>query len=94
MSLPLLFLAARVSGAENGVWTPEPNFAQVNVACSRVYRCAPATDVLHSADTKVVSTSPKLVWGVCSASGGAVDSCNTCLTNPPADRCEWHTEPK
>ena len=80
--------------AEDGVWTPEDSFAQVNVFCTRVYTCGPVEDILHSEDTQVVSTPRKLVQGVCSAGGGAADSYNECLTNPPQDRCEWHLMPR
>lgn len=79
--------------AEDGVWVTEDSFAQVNAYCTRVYKCAPSRDVLHGSDTRLVLSSPKLVTGVCSAGGGAVDSCNECLTNPPTDKCEWHLAP-
>jgi hypothetical protein len=79
--------------AEDGVWVPEDSFAQINAFCTRVYRCTPPQDILHGSDTKVVSTAPKLLTGVCSAGGGPADSCNECLTNPPTDKCEWHLAP-
>jgi hypothetical protein len=78
--------------AEDGVWSPTNTVAQVNVACTRVYLCTPGKDILHSSETKVTTTPPKLVFGVCSAGGGPIDSCNDCLTNPPRDKCEWHLE--
>ncbi len=80
--------------AEDGVWTPTDTVAQVNVACTRVYTCGPAKPVMYGADKRLVATGNKLVWGVCSAGGGPVDSCNVCVTNPPKERCEWHTEAK
>jgi hypothetical protein len=46
-------------------------------ACKRVYHYPPAK---------------RHVAGVCSAGGGAADSCNECLTNPPDDPCEYHYE--
>lgn len=80
--------------AEDGVWTPDDNFSQVNVACTRVYTCGPISSVMYGDDKKLVSTAPKIVWGVCSAGDGPVDSCNACLTTPPTEKCEWHLEPK
>jgi hypothetical protein len=83
-----------VASAESGQWIADSQFAQVNVACSRVYYCKPGQDILHSADTKVVTTPNKLVWGVCSAGDGPVDSCNVCLTTSPGEPCQWHVAPK
>lgn len=80
--------------ADDGVWQPEDSFAQLNVACTRVYHCTTGQDILHSADTKIIVLPPKVVLGICSAGGGAADSCNFCLTNPPTAKCEWHTEKK
>jgi hypothetical protein len=80
--------------AEEGTWSADDQFAQVNVACSRRYTCGPGRDILHSADTKIVSTAPKLVWGVCSAGTGPVDSCNVCNTNLPNEKCEWSLQKK
>jgi hypothetical protein len=80
--------------AEEGVWSADSQFAQVNVACSRRYTCGPGRDILHSGDTKIVSTAPKLVWGVCSVGAGPVDSCNVCNTNPPTEKCEWSLQKK
>jgi hypothetical protein len=77
---------------ETGIWSSTDITAQVNVACTRVYTCGPAEDIMHSADQKIVATPRKLVWGVCSAGTGPPDSCNDCLTNPPTDQCEWYSE--
>ena len=60
-------LAVTAVSAEEGTWIADENFAQVNVACSRVYTCVTGQDILHSDDTKVVTSGKKLVWGVCSA---------------------------
>jgi hypothetical protein len=81
-----------IAAAETGEWVPQESFAQVNIACTRVYFCQPMTDVLHSEDTKIMKTPNQLVWGICSADGGPVDSCNSCLTNSPTQSCEWHLE--
>jgi hypothetical protein len=79
--------------ADDGVWsTDDSTFAQANVFCTRTYVCVPAQDVVYGADKKIASTPPQLVRGVCSADGGPADSCNTCLTIPPTDKCEWHLE--
>jgi hypothetical protein len=75
--------------ADAGVWVPEPDFTQLNVACKRVYKCRPKSDVMYSADDKITVTPPEWVTGVCSAATGAADSCNVCLTNPPSVPCEW-----
>jgi hypothetical protein len=80
--------------ADEGTWVADSEFAQVNVACSRRYICGPGKDVLHSADSKIVSAAPKLIWGVCSAGTGPVDSCNVCNTNPPTEKCEWSLQKK
>ena len=93
LSFGMLLLPSAIL-ADDGVWQAEESFAQVNVLCTRVYTCGPANDILHSEDTQVISTPPKLVSGVCSAGEGAADSCNVCLTNPPQDKCEWHLGPR
>lgn len=92
--LSLLVLVINGARAETGAWTPASSFSQLNVACSRKYTCGPKEDVIYSADSKVVQTAPKTVWGVCSAGTGPIDTCNICLTNPPTERCEWHVESK
>lgn len=98
MRKPMMVAAAMIvlaAGAaagtkEAGVWTAYDEFAQLNAACYRVYSCGPATDVLHSDDTKVQVTPPQTSWGVCSG----FDSCDVCNTNPPSDPCEWELVPK
>jgi hypothetical protein len=80
--------------ADTGKWYPEEQFAQVNVACVRVYVCRPGIDILHGSDTKLEVSAPERMWGVCSAGGGPADSCNHCLTNPPTKACEWKLVPK
>jgi hypothetical protein len=92
LAVPALVANLHSAMAETGTWYPDDSFMQVNVACSRRYVCAPATDILHDPNSRVVTTSPALVWGVCSASDGPADSCNVCLTNPPTSACEWHME--
>lgn len=77
---------------EDGTWSPTDTTAQVNVACTRVYTCGPNQDVMYGGNKRLVATPNKLVWGVCSAGSGPVDSCNVCLTNPPAEKCQWHLE--
>ena len=49
---------------------------------------------MYGGDKKLVSTPNEWTTGVCSAGGGAADSCNHCLTNPPETPCEWWLEPK
>ena len=91
--LSVFVVFSSISWAEDGVWTTDDSFAQINVFCTRMYKCVPGVDVLHGSDTKIISTPPKIVQGVCSAGGGPADSCNDCLTNPPSDKCEWHLGP-
>lgn len=90
----ILIFATFSAQADEGVWSPDTNFAQVNSYCTRSYICGPREDILHSEDTKVIATSPKLVLGVCSAGGGPIDGCNVCNTNPPTDKCEWNLQKK
>lgn len=85
----LLALPAALPAREGGVWARSGPPAQVNVACLQAWTCHPRTAVLHGADTFVAVTPPKLVTGVCSAGGGAIDGCNVCLVSPPAASCEW-----
>lgn len=80
--------------ADDGLWSASDDFAQVNLACFRVYTCGPASDIIYDENSRLVSTPPQTVWGVCSVGGGAIDSCNVCLTNPPTRRCEWRLEPR
>ncbi len=75
---------------EEGVWSPQDRFMQINVGCMRVYTCGPEAAIMHSAEKDVSSSAPKESFGVCSAGGGAIDACNVCLTTPPAEKCEWH----
>ena len=81
---------AHSDAKQPGVWTPYNEFAQLHTACYRVYSCGPATDVLHSGDTRVEATPPEVSWGVCSG----FDSCDVCNTNPPSTPCEWELVPK
>ena len=92
--MPILVLLSHAAYAEEGVWTPYDNFAQLNVMCTRVYYCGPKDDVMYSADKKIVATANALVAGVCSADGGPIDGCNTCLTSEPKEKCVWHLENK
>ena len=92
--LLILYLMASMALAEDGVWTTGDEFAQVNVFCVRVYKCSPAQDILYDESKKLIVSDPESSTGICSAGNGPVDSCNECLTNPPAKPCEWHLEPK
>lgn len=77
--------------AEKGTWSTTDSFAQVNIACTRVYTCWPSETIMYDADSKIVIDTPnKLVWGVCSG----FDSCDVCLTTEPEEPCEWHLEKK
>ena len=49
---------ATAAFSEEGVWTPDDTFAQVNVFCTRVYKCGPASDIVYGGDKKLVSSSP------------------------------------
>jgi hypothetical protein len=89
----LFYVGAQEAVAETGAWQGADEFAQANVACTRVYYCRPTQDIVHSADTRIASDRT-LVWGVCSADGGPVDSCNTCLTSTPTTPCTWRLVPR
>jgi hypothetical protein len=95
LSITLFITSLVPSGviAEEGIWVPESNFAQVNVACIRTYTCTPKTDVMYGGEKKLVHSEPRLVTGVCNVGGGPADSCNECMTTPPSETCEWHLEP-
>ena len=81
--------------ADSGVWVQESQFAQVNISCFRYYRCSTKQEIVFdSVEHKLVLTAPAKVFGVCSAAGGAVDSCNECLTNEPTTACQWSIEQK
>lgn len=82
------------SEAEDRVWVGEENFAQLNVACIRVYVCRPGQDILHSADTVLKLSEPQTQTGICSAGDGPIDGCNVCVSNPPSDPCTWELVPK
>jgi len=88
------FVAAAAAADDPGIWVPDDNFAQLNVFCSRVYRCTAGHPLMHSAETQVVFTPNELVTGVCSVAGGPADSCNVCLTNPPPVPCVYRLEKK
>jgi hypothetical protein len=90
------------SGNIQGAWLAHSNFSAGGLVpvCSRVYVCvsqneASGQSTMSSADCRRVYTNPparRTVNGVCSAGGGAVDSCNACLTAAPSDACEYHYE--
>ncbi len=82
-------LLAAASDRQQGVWSKRGNFVQVNAACFQYYTCGPREAIIYAADTQIVSTPRKKVWGVCSAGGGDVSSCNHCLTSTPTEKCEW-----
>jgi hypothetical protein len=93
----LLGISATAVIAEDGTWTPSSNIIQIDKACTRFYTCTPPLSVIYKPNQKIVSTYPRMVFGVCSAGDGPgergrVGSCTVCLTTPPADRCEWHIE--
>ncbi len=92
-----LGISATAVTADDGIWSPSSTITQINLACGRMYVCTPPLSVTYRANQKIVSTPPRMIFGVCSAwdersESGRADSCNICVTNPPADRCEWHIE--
>ena len=84
--------------ADDGMWAPSSAITQIEQACMRVYTCTPPLSVTtYRTNQKIVSTTSRTVFGVCSAGDSPsersrVGSCSVCLTTPPADRCEWHIE--
>src|ERR1700690_2061171 len=93
LSILVLLLSVSLSAADEGTWIEEDHFAQVNLACIRVYNCT-APSLIFSSNKKLVLTSPKVRIGVCIAGGGPADSCNHCFTSPPVQKCEYHLENK
>jgi hypothetical protein len=90
--LSVLAFSAAASGDQAGIWVKVGDPAQVNVGCTQVWQCGPRTDIFHSEDTHIVATPNEITVGVCSAGGGAVDSCNVCLVSEPSTPCTWHLE--
>lgn len=82
-----LMLLAKNLLAEDGIWVKTDAFTQVNLTCYQVWICRPKDSILHQGD--LVTSKPESIRGMCSAAGGPIDSCNTCLTNPPAKKCSW-----
>lgn len=74
-----------------GTWIKRGAFSQANVACFQVWTCD-SGPVLHPPKTTVVTTPDKTTTGVCSADGGPKDSCNSCVTGRPSDKCEYWLE--
>ena len=90
----VLAWTAAEAAEEKGIWVKAGAPAQINVACTQVWHCRPATDVLHDESTKVVTTDNEITTGVCSAGDGPIDSCNVCVANEPEEKCLWHLEKK
>lgn len=93
-----LLLCVLLPGAlwakEPGKWMKNGDFVQINIGCTQRYTCHPKTSVLHSADTYIAVTKPQVETGVCSAGGGAIDSCNVCLVSEPTEPCMWEVRKK
>ena len=109
----LLGMSATAVIADDGFWTADTAFTQVEAACMRQYTCGIPLSVYNGANRAVIATSPRMMFGVCTAGEDSrsasepvdtrskrapfgtrptttpVKSCDICLTNPPADRCEW-----
>jgi hypothetical protein len=94
LSIAVCSAGEAIKGSSHkGEWFPEKSFTHINIACFRKYNCDVKESWIFAADQKKVSNPPfKQVTGVCSADGGAIDSCNTCLSNPPKEQCEVHLE--
>jgi hypothetical protein len=91
----------------DGEWLAESDFEKSpggeimpSLPCYRNYVCvswneAHGQQTMGDASCKRIYNNPpakRRVRGVCSAGGGAADSCNECLTNPPDDQCQYHYE--
>jgi hypothetical protein len=83
-----IFMSSQTN--EIGVWTKAGPPAQVNVGCVQIWQCLPKKDILHGAESHLVATDNTSTIGVCSAAGGAIDSCNSCVAAEPAAPCIWH----
>jgi hypothetical protein len=86
-----------------GEWSADSSFNSgplPSMPCTRDYVCvsyneAHGQSTMSDPSCKRVYNYPpgkRQVSGVCSAGGGPADSCNSCLTNPPSDPCEYHYE--
>jgi hypothetical protein len=94
LGILLSMLCTASSLADPGTWVAQSNFAQMNVFCQRLYTCETGKAVMFSADMRLVKSPPQTVRGVCVAGSGPAGSCNQCVTNPPAERCEWSVQKK
>lgn len=78
--------------SDSGQWaegepTQLPSF--LNGYCVRQYTCGPATSVMHSAGSPMITTPFKIVLGVCGiGERGALKGCG-CVTAEPSVPCEW-----
>jgi hypothetical protein len=88
------YAGERIGKTQAGTWVREEPFTQAHVFCFQTWTCVPGKPIIHSANTSIVTTSSKVVRGVCNAAGGPADSCNFCASNAPSDRCEWWLEKK
>lgn len=89
----LSLLTTQSSFGDDGIWV-KGNWAQVNAYCSQTYECVTKNSILHSADTVVRTSDPKIKIGVCNAAGGAIDTCNECSSSPPNEPCVIWIEKK
>lgn len=87
--LLFVFPFNNVTAAENGKWVKNRDFSQVNIGCIQTWTCHPKSDILHDASYFVAVTKPQVTNGICSAGGGAIDSCNVCLASEPNIPCKW-----
>jgi hypothetical protein len=88
----ILLAAGNASAPQVGKWAKSGAPAQINTFCVQVWSCGPSHDVVYDASKTLVSTPNDSTRGVCSAGGGAIDSCNVCLSSPPTRSCLWHLE--
>ncbi len=82
--------------AENevaGKWK-RGNFTHANVICSQQWSCDTPPVLIDPLKYKSVITPDETTKGVCSADGGTIDACNSCVASEPKTRCEVSVVPK
>jgi hypothetical protein len=77
-----------------GVWQSDRNFVHNNLSCMQSWHCMLTSDLPHGTDTMVVTTPNQITEGTCGAGEGTAGSCNTCVSAPPSDACEYWLEEK
>jgi len=88
--LPAAAETGPCKGIENdGAWTGGKPVKIPGIPfCTIRYTCGPKQSTLVDASCKL-SADIENVKGACSAGGGQVDDCNSCLAAPPSRTCHY-----